>query len=298
MIGIKEYNKKIVSLKNTRKMTKTMKMVSASKFKKAHKAQLSAEDYVHKLTKLMERVSTSLPTNHPLLRTKRVVTRSLIVLFTSDKGLCGGFNNNLIRKTRHWITENSFKYTTIDMSFCGRRGYMSFRRSAEVNTYYENITLKPDFNDALELAKDITDSFIKDQYEEIYLAYNRFDGPLTQTPVIEKILPLDLSVFTKSDILPEITPKKKGPKSEDYSYEPEAKEIFSFLMPKFLNFKIFFTLLENAAGEHGARMSAMDKASTNTGDLIDRYTLLRNRARQAAITTELIEIISGAEALK
>jgi len=298
MIGIKEFNKKIVSLKNTGKMTKTMKMVSASKFKKAHKAQISAEVYVQKLTKLMEHLSASLPTNHPLLKTKRVVTRCLIVLFTSDKGLCGGFNNNLIRKTRHWISENSYKYTTIDMSFCGRRGYMSFRRTANVNTYYENITIKPDFTDSLELANDITESFLKDQYEEVYLAYNRFDGPLSQTPVIERILPLDPSVFTKTDPDVEITPKPKGPKSQDHTYEPEEKEIFAFLMPKFLNFKIFFTLLENAAGEHGARMSAMDKAAQNTVDLIERYTLLRNRARQAAITTELTEIISGAEALK
>jgi len=294
MIGIKEFNKKIVSLKNTRKMTKTMKMVSASKFKKAHKAQLSAQVYAQKLSELMNRLSASLPTNHPLLRTKKVVTKTLIVLFTSDKGLCGGFNNNLIRKTRHWIAENPYKFTTLDMSFCGRRGHMSFRRTAKVNKYYENITVKPEFDDALELAQDITESFLKDDYEEIYLAYNRFDGPLTQTPVIEKILPMEASAFS----VPEITPGKKVPRSQDYSYEPEEKEIFAFLMPKFLNFKIFYTLLENAAGEHGARMSAMDKASQNSADMIERYTLLRNRARQASITTELIEIISGSEALK
>ena len=121
MIGIKEFNKKITSLKNTRKMTKTMKMVSASKFKKAHKAQVSAEVYAQKLTELMSRLSNSGPTNHPLLKTKKAVTKCLIVLFTSDKGLCGGFNNNLIRKTRHWITENPYQYTSIGMSFCGRR---------------------------------------------------------------------------------------------------------------------------------------------------------------------------------
>jgi F-type H+-transporting ATPase subunit gamma len=286
MIGIKEFNKKIVSLKNTRKMTKTMKMVSASKFKRAHKAQISAEVYAHKIAELMGRLSSSGSAVHPMLKTKRAVTKSLIVLFTSDKGLCGGFNNNLVRKTRHWITENPYKYTTIGMSFCGRRGYMSFRRSAKINKYYENITVKPSYNDAQKVAQDISEDFIKGNYEEIYLAYNRFDGPLTQTPVIEKILPLVLE--TKS-------PKKQG---SAYEYEPEEREILHFVIPKFLNFKIFFTLLENAAGEHGARMAAMDKASQNTGDLIDRYTLLRNRARQAAITTELIEIISGAEALK
>jgi F-type H+-transporting ATPase subunit gamma len=294
MIGIKEFNKKINSLKNTRKMTKTMKMVSASKFKRAHKAQLSAKDYAVKLSQLMARLSGAGPTSHPLLKTKKAVTRSLVVLFTSDKGLCGGFNNNLIRKTRHWISDNPYMYTTIGMSFCGRRGYMAFRRSAKVHQYYENITEKPNFVDAQLLATQISDSFIRGEYEEIYLAYNRFDGPMTQVPVIEKILPLDASVVTKI----EVTPEKKPLKSQDYSYEPEEKEILYFLIPKYLNFKIFYTLLENAAGEHGARMSAMDKATQNTGDLIDRYTLLRNRARQAAITTELNEIISGAEALK
>src|SRR5208282_5583497 len=129
MIGIKEFNKKIVSLKNTRKMTKTMKMVSASKFKRAHKAQINAELYAHKLTQLMGHLSSSGPTNHPLLKVKKAVTKGLIILFTSDKGLCGGFNNNLIRKTRYWISENNYKYTTIGMSFCGRRGQMSFRRT-------------------------------------------------------------------------------------------------------------------------------------------------------------------------
>jgi F-type H+-transporting ATPase subunit gamma len=294
MIGIKEFNKKIVSLKNTRKMTKTMKMVSASKFKRAHKAQVNAQVYAQKLTQLMGRLSNAGPTNHPLLKAKKAVTKSLIVLFTSDKGLCGGFNNNLIRKVRHWITENPYKYTTIGMSFCGRRGYMSFRRTAKISKYYENITMKPAFADALTVANDITAAFTSGEYEEIYLAYNRFDGPLVQTPVIEKILPLDPSAFNKI----EAVSGAKVQRSQDYTYEPEEKEILYFMIPKFLNFKIFFTLLENAAGEHGARMSAMDKASQNTGDLIDRYTLLRNRARQAAITTELIEIISGAEALK
>lgn len=295
MIGIKEYNKKISSLKNTQKMTRTMKMVSASKFKRAHQAQISAKDYANKLTELMKRLSSSGPPEHPLLRTKKATTKGLILLFTSDKGLCGGFNNNLIRKIRHWIFENPYKYTTLAMSFCGRRGHIAFRRSAKIDKYYQNITLKPDFKDAMDVANDISNSFIQGEYEEIFLAYNRFDGPLTQIPVIEKILPIDASVFTA----PEITPGKKLPKSQPYTCEPnEEKEILSFLIPKFLNFKIFFTLLENAAGEHGARMSAMDKASRNTEELIERNTLLRNRARQAAITTELIEVISGAEALK
>ena len=288
MIGIKEYNKKITSLKNTRKMTKTMKMVSASKFKRAHKAQANALDYARKLQELMSRLSSSRgQQNHPLIKSKKLVNKVLVVVFTSDKGLCGGFNNNLIRQLRVWLHENQYKYHQITLSFCGRRGYIAFRKSQNIQKYYEHITLKPNFADALKVAQDLSTAYTKGEFDEMYLAYSRFNAPLSQTPVIEKILPLDPAALVK----------EAKPQNANYEYEPEQGELMDFLIPKFLNFKIYFTLLENAAGEHGARMSAMDKASQNTSDLIDRYTLLRNRARQAAITTELIEIISGAEAL-
>ena len=291
MIGIKEFNKKIVSLKNTRKMTKTMKMVSASKFKRAYKAQANAQIYAEKLSDVMGRLS-SCGGGHPLMKVKGANSNALIVVFTSDKGLCGGFNNNLIREVRRWSRENPYKFTKMDYSFCGRRGYMAFRRSITVKKYYENITLKPNFNDACNLANDLAQAFLKFEYDEIYLAYNHFKGPLLQVPTIEKILPLSTAHAVDA--------KKQTSRqpSADYVYEPQQDELFGFLVPKYLNFKIYYTLLENAAGEHGARMSAMDKASENTADLIDKYTLLRNRARQTSITTELIEIISGAEALK
>ena len=288
MLSIKEFNKKIASLKNTRKMTKTMKMVSASKFKRAHKAQSSAMDYALKMQELISRLASGGGQDHPLMKPKKTVNKVLIVLFTSDKGLCGGFNNNLIRKTRHWIRENNSKYGQISLSFCGRRGFMSFRRSGNIVKHYENITAKPNFKDAINVVNELTDLYTKGEFDEVYLAFNRFHGPLSQILEIEKILPLD----------PKALVKETKAAAVSYEYEPEQKELLGFLIPKFLNFKIYFTLLENAAGEHGARMSAMDKASQNTADLIDRYTLLRNRARQASITTELIEIISGAEALK
>jgi F-type H+-transporting ATPase subunit gamma len=292
-VSIKEFNKKIVSLKNTRKMTKTMKMVSASKFKRAHKAQSAAMDYASKLQELISRLSSAgAQTNHPLMKIKKVPGKVLVLVFTSDKGLCGGFNNNLIRKLRAWITENPYKYNEINLSFCGRRGFMAFRKTQKVVTHYENITIKPNFADALKVANDLAASYTKEEFDEIYLAYNRFNGPISQTPVIEKILPLDPATLKSAG------EASKSTKTVDYDYEPEQTELMEFLIPKFLNFKIYFTLLENAAGEHGARMAAMDKASQNTADLIDRYILLRNRARQASITTELIEIISGAEALK
>lgn len=288
MIGIKEFNKKIGSLKNTRKMTKTMKMVSASKFKRAYKAQANAQIYAEKLTDLISRLSLASDGQHPLMQTRKVNNNVLMVVFTSDKGLCGGFNNNLIRAVRHWQKDHPSKYVKMDYSFCGKRGFMVFRRHVSVKKHYENITLKPNFSDAINLGNDLSEAFIKGEYDEIYLAYNRFNSPMSQEPIIEKILPLNQEAVVDQQKAVVV----------DYEYEPSQNELFKFLVPKYLNFKIFYTLLENAAGEHGARMSAMDKASSNTSDLIDRYTLLRNRARQASITTELIEIISGAEALK
>ncbi len=289
MLGIKEFNKKIGSLKNTRKMTKTMKMVSAAKFKRAHHAQHNALVYAKKLQELMSRVSSSGSGGHPLMVPKKIVKNISVVVFTSDKGLCGGFNNNLIRKVRLWLEERRVAGDKVTVSFCGRRGYMAFRRSQEVGVFYENVTLKPSFADALKIANDVSQAFLQGKCDEVYLCYNHFNGPISQVPVIEKLLPLQAEALASKDVKPIIA---------DYIYEPETEEMFQFLVPKFLNFKIFFTLLENAAGEHGARMSAMDKASSNTADLIDKYTLLRNRARQASITKELIEIISGAEALK
>jgi F-type H+-transporting ATPase subunit gamma len=289
MIGIREFNKKITSLKNTKKMTKTMKMVAASKFKRAYKAQSGALAYADELTGLMKRLSQNdAEAAHPLLAKPKNVQNVLILLFTSDKGLCGGFNNNLVRYVRSWINANQEKYKFIDMSFCGRRGFMSLRRQVSVNKNYEDVSAKPSFANAVKIADDLAQAYIGQKYDEIYIAYNHFKNPLSQVPVLEKLVPFDSQLFMSEQV--------QGVKA-DYIFEPQATELFDLLVPKYLNFKIYFALLENSVGEHGARMTAMDKATENTGELIDKYILLRNRARQAAITTELIEIISGAEAL-
>lgn len=293
MLSIKEFNKKLVSLKNTRKMTKTMKMVSASKFKRAYKAQSSAMVYARKIKELMGRLAAAAANGgaHPFFATKSQAKKILFIVVTSDKGMAGGFNNYLIRYIKAWLKEYQSKYEQILFSFCGRKGYAALNRHVTVAHYYENITVKPNIEDALKLAEDIRKAFLSKEVDEVYLAYNKFNNPMSQTPVIEKVLPLDPKVLMSMD-----DAQKKA--HIDYKYEPEEEFLIAFLIDKYLNFKIFYTLLENAAGEHGARMTAMDKASQNTSELIEKNTLLRNRARQAAITTELIEIISGAEALK
>ncbi len=288
MMGTKAYNTKIRSLKNTRKITKTMKMVSASKLRKAQEAQVSAKSYAQNITKLISRVSSSVDsTLHPLLKAQKENHKALILVITSDKGLCGAFNHNANRRVSQWIIENKNQYATVDLSCCGKRGYMYFRKRNPIKKYYENITINPKFTDAIQIGKDLSQLFVLGEYHEIYLSYNQFFSPLSQKTVFEKILPID----------PQALLTTQATKKLDYIFEPTEVELLSFLVPHFLYFKIYFALLENSAGEHGARMSAMDNATKNAADLIDRYTLLRNRARQSAITTELTEIISGAQAL-
>lgn len=286
--SIKEYNVKVRSLKSTRKITRTMKMVSASKLRKAHEAQANAKLYAQNLTALTSRVSAAVPAaSHPLLTPRDKVKQVLILIVTSDKGLCGAFNHNANKRVASWIEENR-RHVRIDLYCCGRRGYMFFKKRDIVKTHYQNVTVNPQFADAAKIGQDFIGFFLGGQCDEVYLSYNQFFSPLSQKTVFEKILPID----------PDALIREKVDRTTEYIFEPEAKELLAVLIPHFLYFKIYFALLENAAGEHGARMTAMDNATNNASDLIDRYTLFRNRARQAAITTELSEIVAGAEALK
>ena len=291
MIGIKEFNKKIGTLKNTGKMTKTMKMVSASKFKRALKAQSSSREYADKLRALMVRLTASvdLPELPALMVPRKDVHRALVLVFSSDRGLCGGFNNTLIRKVKTWAVEFSPAYQKIDMSFCGRRGFRALNQVFQTRKFYDTAAQNADFEQSRSVALDVMNAFIDGEYDEVFLAFNQFSSAMSQTPVIEKLLPLTVENLTHGhDTVAPI----------NYLYEPDPSALIELLTRQFVEFKIYYTLLQNAAGEHGARMTAMDKATANTKDMIDRYTLLRNRARQASITKELIEIISGSEALK
>lgn len=289
MAKTKEYNVKIKSLKNTQKITKTMKMVSASKLKKAQDAQSNAKLYARNLTAMISRIAAaSDSSSHPLLEARKEVKHALILIVTSDKGLCGAFNQNANKQVASWIAQNKDRLHQIDISFCGKRGYMFFKKRITVKKYYENVTANPNFATATQIGNDLTEDFTARRYDEVYITYNQFFSPISQETVFEKILPIDPKELSVEDV------KKGG----DYLFEPQKEELLDFLIPHYLYFKIYFALLENSAGEHGARMSAMDNATKNASDLIDKYTLLRNRARQAAITTELTEIVAGAESLK
>lgn len=263
-------------------------MVSASKLRRAQESQKNASVYAAKIRDLISRLAASVRSaDHPLFETRTPAKRALVLLCTSDKGLCGGFNNNIIKYLRHWLRENESRHETIDLCFCGQRGYLFFCTKASVKKHYEGSTENPTFIDAAHISEELSALFVSGEYDAVYLAHNIFKSALSQTPTVRKILPIE----------PRSIIEEKEAIDRDYIFEPTRAELLNTLVPKTLTFTIYYALLENAAGEHGARMTAMDNATSNCEKFIERYTLLRNRARQAAITTELIEIISGAEAL-
>ncbi len=289
MPSLKEYKTKIQSLSNIEKITRTMKLVSASKLRQVQHTQAQAKLYERKLKSLIARLSASVESaSHPLLTARQNVKKVLAVVITSDKGLAGGFNNNLNRKVAAWMRSKQNLFEHIDLSFCGKRGFMFFKNSGRVKKHYEGVSAKPDFLKAVQIGEELSRSFMAGEYDEVYLAFNRFNNPLSQTPFLQKVLPMEAESLIE----------EAKPSSSDYIFEPDQDELLKVILPNYLYFEIYFALLENAAGEHGARMMAMEKASKNARESIDLYTLLRNRARQAAITKELIEIVSSAEALK
>jgi F-type H+-transporting ATPase subunit gamma len=289
MQGLKEYTHRIKSLKNTRKITKTMKMVAATRLRRAQEAQEGALLYSTKLTELMTRfLSSGSDISDPLLTSHTPSKRALVLLFSSDRGLCGSFNNQIAKKVTLWIRENAGRFERVDVSFCGRRGFNALKNRVKVRRNYEGVTNKPNYTDARRISEELKEPFLAGRYDEVYLAYNQYHSPLVQKPIVEQFLPFQPPAPATAQ------PRRNIP----YIYEPEEKRLLSVLLPKMLDFMVFHTLLENSAGEQGARMTAMDSATNNADDMISRLTLLRNRARQAAITKELSEIVSGAEAMK
>ncbi len=289
MPSLKEYKAKLASLANTRKMTKTMKMVAASKLYRTMDAQRKALHYAEKLTEMLQRLAASVdPRAHPLLQKRDTVKNTLVLVVMSDKGMCGGFNNNLIKHILRWMAMPQQQTKNFSFSFAGRRGWLFFRNRVRVQQVYDGVTQRPTPSDALKIGSDVRTAFISGAVDEVFIAYNHFINPLSQRPVIRKLLPAEPHAIVPGE----------HTIHEDYILEPAQAELLKTLLPKIIDFEIYFALLENAAGENGARMTAMDNATNNASKMIRTYTLLRNRARQASITKELIEIVSGAEALK
>ncbi len=260
-------------------------MVSAAKMRKAIEAMQSARPYTDKLAELIQEISNRAGgnTEHAFFEAKEVHTIYLVVV-TSDKGLCGAFNSNVLKAAYNFAKENKDK--TIKIVPVGKRAFDFFaKRGFEIVEKWIGFGGKYSFNDAVDAGRLISKSFINGNADEVHLIYNEFKSTSSQLVRIKKLLPL--AVESGSE-----------PKYPDFEYEPDVNVLLDSLLPQFINTSIFQSMLESVAGEHGARMVAMDNATRSAGEMIKKLVLNYNKTRQAAITTELLDIVNGAEALK
>lgn len=295
MPNLLDIRRRIKSVKNTQQITKAMKMVSAAKLRRAQDRVVAARPFANKMAEVLGELAkrTDEDFHHPLLD-YRGDQRYLLVLITADKGLCGGFNTNLTKAAQAFMRENAGKQ--IEIVAVGRKGRDFFRnRHATISSEYLGLTGKGrvDLSEALEVARAIVEQYTEDtSIDKVYIVYNEFKSVLSQRVVLEQLLPV-------------ARPKQEEPEAKsqqpvtliDYVYEQPPDEMFGQLLPRLIETQIFRALLESVASEQGARMTAMDSASKNASELIETLTLNMNRIRQAAITNEIIEVVSGAAAL-
>jgi F-type H+-transporting ATPase subunit gamma len=287
MASLKSIKKRIVSVKNTRQITKAMKMVSAAKLRRAQESVVAARPYAGKLAEVLQSLAGSVEGDlHPLLE-KRDAKKLLLVVVTSDRGLCGGFNGNLCKAGERFIKEKQGEFEEITLMTVGRKGYEMLKNRHTVSKNFPNVLAKPSYQTAAMLAHEVIDGYLAGEYDQVILLFNAFRTVMSQDITFQQLLPVEAEEKTLADENP-----------VEYIYEPSVAELLAEILPKNIEVQIFKAMLESVAAEHGARMTAMDSASKNANEMIGKLTLQYNRARQAAITTELMEIISGAESIK
>ena len=298
MASLRDIRKRIRSVKNTRQITKAMKMVSAAKLRKAQEAILAARPYAQTLDQIISELavrSADQELAHPLL-VSRPVRRVELLLLTSDRGLAGGFNSNVIRRANRYLYENS--NLQVRLSTVGRKGNDFFRnRGQSIRKDFAGLYVGLNYRSAANVAEELTAAFLNDEVDAVYVVYNEFVSAISQNVVVSQLLPLQPAT-TKAAATPTPETVAAAPALVDFKYEPSRQAVLDRLVPQAVNIKVYRALLESVASEQGARMSAMENATNNATDMISSYTLLYNRTRQAVITKELMEIVSGAEALK
>ena len=283
MASTLDLRRRIRSVKNTQQITRAMKMVAAAKLRRAQDRMMAARPYSGAMHQMLQSVASRVDAKkHPLLR-RREEKNVLLVVVTADKGLCGGFNMNAIKTAQQTLAEGNWDSASILP--VGRKGNDFFRRrDMNIRTQAVNVFQALSLDTARELAATIISDYREEKIDAVYVVYNEFRSMISQKVVAQRMLPIE-------------TPEAKEEVGIDYIYEPEPEAILEHLLPRYIEFQLYRVLLESSAAEHAARMTAMEAATKNAKDVIERLTLTYNRARQAAITKEIIEIVSGASAL-
>lgn len=290
MPNLKEYNTKLTRLRSTRKLTRTMKLVSANKLRRTQEAEKRVAAFTARVQDVLHNIPLSQGAEpHPLLLPRRHTSRVLLLIITSDRGLCGGFNNALLRETAGWISRQQARGCAITLSCCGRKAHAFLRNRFAVDRYYDQIVARPDYSATRQISHELVAGFMSGRLDEVHVAANRTGNRGVAAPVIEMLIPLSAAEFK---------PREDNMPARDYVIDPDPDTLLASMLPTLVALRLYQILLSSANGEHGARMRAMEQAGSNADALIRALTLQRNRVRQAQITTELNEIVAGAEALR
>lgn len=289
MANLKDIRRRITSVKNTRQITRAMKMVAAAKLRRSQERIVEARPYAYRLRDMIWEISQRADhADHPLLAV-RPAKKVLLLVLTSDRGLAGAFNSNINKRTELYLRENVEVHEEMRLSIIGRKGRDYFkRRSWPVDRLYMDVLTDPTLEKAAAIGRDLIVDFQDKGLDAVYMVYNEFKNAITQKVTVEQLLP----------VVPEDGGGGGADASADFIYEPDKRAILDASLPLHINVQIYRAILESIASEMGARMSAMDAATRNAGELISKLTLEYNRVRQAAITKEMLEIVGGAEALK
>jgi F-type H+-transporting ATPase subunit gamma len=283
MANIRDIRRRIRSAKNIQQITRAMKFVSAARLRKAQERVIAARPYAQQMLAVLNSLATRVPAqSHPLLA-HREGHRVELVVITADRGLCGAYNTNVIRRALEFIADHTD--AAVDLNILGKRGRDFFRRrSFSVRHEAINVLQKPSFADAAAIARDVIEEFVQEKKDQVWLLYNEFKSVVQQRVVVEPVLPIQkLAGMEEAHLV-------------EYLYDEPPVKIFNNLLPRHVESQVFRALLEAAASEQGARMTAMDAATKNATEMIDSLTLYANKVRQAGITKELIEVVSGAAA--
>ena len=289
MATLRDILRKIGAVKKTKQITRAMNMVAAAKLRSTQTRMEDFEPYAEKFSEVLQNLASRLdPEIHPLLVRKEGISRVELLHLTSDRGLCGSFNVNSIAMVERWLKEQKARGVECGLTVVGRKGRDYFRKKKyQITTNYINIYGTVDISFVNKMTAGFANKFLNDEVDEVYMAYSRFVGMAKQEPTLVKLIPIE-------------PPKREeGPEeTADYLCEPSAEALLVELLPKFVSVQIYNAFLQQETSEHAARMAAMDNATKNCSEMLEHLTLVYNKARQAAITAELMDIVGGAEALR
>lgn len=293
MASLKDIRKRITSVKNTRQITRAMKMVSASKLRRAQEAILASRPYAYRIYSILLSLAQKEGITHPLL-VQRPEKRVHLVVLAGERGQCGSFNANIFKETRKFLKLKESEGVEVLVDCVGKKAFDFFKKKIQVAHYHEGLLGRANYQRVSAVADKILESYATEEIDAIYLVYNEFKSAIQQKVVVERLTPISTTV---PDGVVGILRAREEDVFKNYIFEPSKEEILAQVVPRHFRMQFFRAVLESVASEHGARMSAMENATKNASEMIDGLTLQYNKARQASITKELMEIVGGVEAM-